>query len=107
MMIRAPRFTIAQLEALRDILRIDFTRAVKYIIVRSHDADANGEQEHPSDTTGKMLTLVNAFNDNEQPLLIVASFMRLHNTNAGTMPLNATRFDFYKRLVNHFTINEA
>lgn len=90
-LLRVPIVNREQLQALRTLLRMDFTRALR---------NALTEQQQISLQCVAVLQLTEYLTQAEQPLVIVASMMQFHGYPTAMLPLDSTRFAFFTRLLS-------
>lgn len=98
MMVRAPAFTFDLLTCLRALVRLDFTRKLRALLVLQRDKD-------PIETTTLTLKLTDEFTEHEQPLLVAMALMEIHGGDECLIPLSADRFAFYETVIQNFMID--
>ena len=92
-MLRVPVVNIDQLQALRSLLRLDYTRGVRMALTGEKKDDI-------PDTCLRILTLTEYLTEAEQPLVVVAALMEFHGTPTAMLPLDAERFTFFENLLS-------
>lgn len=89
-MIRVPVVNVDQLQALRSLLRLDFTRCVRKALTDSTVVPLQ---------CVSILRLTEYMNQAEQPLVVVAALMQYHGTPTAMIPLDPARFEFFTKLL--------
>lgn len=90
-LVRVPVVNRDQLQALRSLLRLDFTRCMRNILTT--------ETEVPVQCV-RILAITDVMNQAEQPLIVVAALMQYHGTPTAMLPLDAGRFGFFSKLLS-------
>lgn len=90
-LLRIPVVNVDQLNALRSLLRLDFTRCVRKVLVENTVVPLQ---------CVKILQFTELMNQAEQPLIVVAALMQYHGTPTAMLPLDAARFDFFSKLLS-------
>lgn len=90
-LIRVPVVNRDQLQALRSLLKLDFTRCVRSALTKG---DAIPQQ------CLSVLQLTEIMEAAEQPLIVVAAIMQFHGTPTAMLPLDQGRFTFFTRLLS-------
>lgn len=90
-LMRAPVVNRDQLEALRTLLRLDFTRFLRNTLSQAGQV--------PTQCL-KILQVTDTMSQAEQPLVIAAALIQYTGTPTAMLPLDQVRFDFYSRLLN-------
>ena len=89
-LLRVPVVNVDQLRALRSLLRLDFTRALKKILY--------SEDSVPLQCVS-ILRTTEYMNQAEQPLVVVGALMGLHGIPTAMLPLDNERFNFFTKLL--------
>ena len=90
-LVRIPVVNRDQLQTLRSLLRLDFTRAVRSALVTT--------AELPMQCLS-ILRLTEAMTQAEQPLIVIAALMQYNGTPTAMVPLDQGRFAFFTRLLD-------
>lgn len=94
-LMKAPKMERKHLLALRNLIRLDFARAVRFRM--EHLAKNPGE--HPAESTMKILKLTDILAEADQPLSVTLALLEMHGAEEAWMPLTDERFDFYQRVL--------
>jgi hypothetical protein len=88
MMVRVPVLNKEQIEALRMILRLDYSRSLKAFLTKGDSID---------DTRLNIFRLTDLLGQAEQPLIVGEAMMDFQNRTTCMLPLNQKRFDFFSK----------
>ena len=91
MMMRTPKVNEDQIEALRMLLRIDFSRAVGVVLRKSSS---------PTLQTVEILELTDLLSSVEQPLLIAKAMMFFSKEPSAHLALDQPRYELLGNLLN-------
>lgn len=94
-LMKAPKLARKHLQALRNLVRLDFARAVRFKM-----ESLTKNPEHPAESTLKVLTLTDMLAEADQPLSVTMALMDMHGAEEAWMPLTDERFNFYQRVLN-------
>ena len=90
MLMRVPVVNRDQLQALRSLLRLDFTRCLRNTLINTTVV--------PQQCLN-ILQLTDVMSQAEQPLIVVAALMQYHGTPTAMLPLDAGRFNLFSKLL--------
>jgi len=90
-LLRVPVVNRDQLQALRSLLRLDFTRALRNALTESKVVPLQ---------CVTILRLTEYMNQAEQPLIVIAAMMQHTGKPTSLLPLDKERFAFFSRLLD-------
>jgi hypothetical protein len=90
-MVRAPVVNGDQLQALRSLLKLDFTRCVRNTLTKGGGI---------AQQCMSILQLTELMEQAEQPLIVVAAIMQFNGLPTAMLPLDSVRFNLFTRLLD-------
>lgn len=90
-LMRVPVVNRDQLQALRSLLRLDFTRCLRNIL---ENVTVVPQQ------CLNIMQVTDVMSQAEQPLIVVAALMQYHGTPTAMLPLDAARFQLFSKLLD-------
>lgn len=94
-MLRAPRLTSGHLKILKDLLRLDYCRALQAYIQRDRD----NPQTHIAETCLNLLKLTDTLTEAENPLTVTSAVMEINSADTVLFPLKEEKYNLYLRIL--------